>query len=646
MNVKQRQATDLPGLIQASSDGSAITNVAYDAVGLVVSYQKNGGSVQTKLLSASDWIEGVDGSYNIRFSATELDTLGLFSFWVSYPSAATYAGAAIVESVPSIESQETLLVYMESMQMFLDELDIPSSSSIASIQSDIDSIQTAIAALPSSTSIATISSKIDSMQTAIAALPTSTAVAAIQSDIDLMQTAIAALPSSSSIATISSKIDSVQTAIAALPTSTAVAAIQSDIDSMQTAIAALPSSTAVAAIQSDIDSIQSAIAALPSSSDLSDITTAINGLNSVVASSAAVAAISSKIDSVQTAITALPSSTSIAAIQSDIDLIQTAITTLPTNTSITAISSKIDSVQTTIAALPTSTAIAAIQSDIDSIQSAIAALPSSSDLAAITTAISNVASSTSVAAIQSDIDSMQTAIATLLSNNDLTTITTAINNLNTVVASLPTDVASSASVAALQSTIEGLFTTGASLTIGYSINVTQHKATWLPVRLISKTTGTGNIGVQFNEIIVKYQKSGGAVMTKTLTADQWSEGANGSYSIFFTSTELNILGTIGYWIEHIGSVTYPGMALVIEAGAGPGILEKTIRVTVNGQPIKDCEIWVTTDIAGKDKIAGPRFTDILGVATVYIDPGDYWVHYRKAREVEYNKLKWKVTSDG
>lgn len=76
--------------------------MAYNASGLVVKYQKTGDGIVTKTLTAADWAEGIDGSYNIRFTAEELDTIGLFSYWIEYTPSTTYPGATTVVSEPNL----------------------------------------------------------------------------------------------------------------------------------------------------------------------------------------------------------------------------------------------------------------------------------------------------------------------------------------------------------------------------------------------------------------------------------------------------------------------------------------------------------------------------------------------------------------
>jgi hypothetical protein len=66
---------------------------------------------------------------------------------------------------------------------------------------------------------------------------------------------------------------------------------------------------------------------------------------------------------------------------------------------------------------------------------------------------------------------------------------------------------------------------------------------------------------------------------------------------------------------------------VVASGDGPANTEYT--VTVAGAPCADCLVWIATDQAGQTLVANAR-TDLLGVASFYLDPGTYYVFRRKS----------------
>lgn len=66
------------------------------------------------------------------------------------------------------------------------------------------------------------------------------------------------------------------------------------------------------------------------------------------------------------------------------------------------------------------------------------------------------------------------------------------------------------------------------------------------------------------------------------------------------------------------------------AVGGPGGTETTIYVEDgSSNPIQGVEVWLTTDSAGTNTIAGTIITDNFGNATFYLDAGTYYVWKQK-----------------
>ncbi len=90
----------LPVLLTSSVDfHTGLTGISYSSSGLQVKYQKEGGTLQTKTLTSGDWVESTEGGYMLRFTGSELDTQGMFQYFIIYPNAITYAGAVRVSLV-------------------------------------------------------------------------------------------------------------------------------------------------------------------------------------------------------------------------------------------------------------------------------------------------------------------------------------------------------------------------------------------------------------------------------------------------------------------------------------------------------------------------------------------------------------------
>jgi hypothetical protein len=108
-------------------------------------------------------------------------------------------------------------------------------------------------------------------------------------------------------------------------------------------------------------------------------------------------------------------------------------------------------------------------------------------------------------------------------------------------------------------------------------------------------------------------------------------GSTGIYKLSLTSTEMNAdvvavqvkttsLGTLAFTLYTVGGVWVT---------AGPGALNRTIGVTVSGTPIEGASVWLTTDAAGTNVIAGSLTTSSLGIVTVLVDAGSYYVWVQK-----------------
>jgi hypothetical protein len=72
-----------------------------------------------------------------------------------------------------------------------------------------------------------------------------------------------------------------------------------------------------------------------------------------------------------------------------------------------------------------------------------------------------------------------------------------------------------------------------------------------------------------------------------------------------------------------------GKVLSTRVTGGAGGLQRTIGVTVGGNPLEGASIWVATDSAGTNVVAGPLVTSSQGSVTVLLDTGSYYVWVQK-----------------
>ena len=65
-------------------------------------------------------------------------------------------------------------------------------------------------------------------------------------------------------------------------------------------------------------------------------------------------------------------------------------------------------------------------------------------------------------------------------------------------------------------------------------------------------------------------------------------------------------------------------------GAGAITWPHTVTDEITGNPIADCDVWVSTDAAGSNVIAGSLKTDQNGVVTFFLDAGTIYVWRQKS----------------
>jgi hypothetical protein len=100
------------------------------------------------------------------------------------------------------------------------------------------------------------------------------------------------------------------------------------------------------------------------------------------------------------------------------------------------------------------------------------------------------------------------------------------------------------------------------------------------------------------------------VQTKTSTA-----GAKPFLTTIYTSSST--------WNERID------VAVSSRLSQGAGALTRTLGVTVGGNPLEGASVWVATDAAGTNIVAGPLVTSSQGMVTLLLDAGTYYVWVQK-----------------
>jgi hypothetical protein len=149
---------------------------------------------------------------------------------------------------------------------------------------------------------------------------------------------------------------------------------------------------------------------------------------------------------------------------------------------------------------------------------------------------------------------------------------------------------------------------------------------------IDTLTGTPKTGDAAN-LTAYVSKDDGAVaaLGDTSALELNATNAKGLYSWSLTQAETNAeklvfsgkSTTLG--IELVPEVVYPTQSAV-----GNGGTAYTVTVTDGTLPLDGVAVWVTTDEAGSNAIAGPVYTNAMGQAVFALEPGSYYAFCQRS----------------
>ena len=121
-------------------------------------------------------------------------------------------------------------------------------------------------------------------------------------------------------------------------------------------------------------------------------------------------------------------------------------------------------------------------------------------------------------------------------------------------------------------------------------------------------------------------------------------GSTGIYKLALTAAEMNgdvivvqtksstsgakpflitIYTSASTWNERID------VAVSSRVSQGAGALTRTLGITVSGNPLEGASVWVATDAAGANIVAGPLVTSSQGEITLLLDAGTYYAWAQK-----------------
>lgn len=120
---------------------------------------------------------------------------------------------------------------------------------------------------------------------------------------------------------------------------------------------------------------------------------------------------------------------------------------------------------------------------------------------------------------------------------------------------------------------------------------------------------------------VAVSKNAGAFAAGAGTA---SEIGSGWYAYLLTAAECNTPGPLALKVTAPGARQQNIVATVVGAAPGAIAYDYTLTSDIGGTPIVGASIWATTDGAGLNTVATGT-TNAFGVATLYLQPGTYYI---------------------
>ena len=173
---------------------------------------------------------------------------------------------------------------------------------------------------------------------------------------------------------------------------------------------------------------------------------------------------------------------------------------------------------------------------------------------------------------------------------------------------------------------------------------------WSTTGLYRVTMPAGIVTPGTYQVLV-YKRLGGAGTEAPTDPVVWSAELAWSGSAVVGLEDVPSAATVAdaVWDEalsgHSTSGT-TGAALSAAAGAsnlGSGSESVRIRCLSDGNPVDGAAVWLTSDEAGTDVVAGTVHTDATGwTPTLQMDPGDWWV-WRQVSRVNFDPNPEQIT---
>ena len=139
----------------------------------------------------------------------------------------------------------------------------------------------------------------------------------------------------------------------------------------------------------------------------------------------------------------------------------------------------------------------------------------------------------------------------------------------------------------------------------------------------------------------KLDDAGGASSPSAIADAVWDEALSGHQAAGSAGKRLDEAGSAGdpwgtllpgaYGAGTAGQIlgSRLDVAVSTRVTGGAGALTRTIGLTAGGNPLEGASLWLATDAAGANVVAGPLVTDSQGEPTVLLDAGSFYVWVQK-----------------
>ena len=160
---------------------------------------------------------------------------------------------------------------------------------------------------------------------------------------------------------------------------------------------------------------------------------------------------------------------------------------------------------------------------------------------------------------------------------------------------------------------------------------------------------TAKTGLAYGDVTVTLRKAGAVGVEKTLGVSDWTEDSGGYYILALDADDTDTLRQLRIGITASAMLPYfedHEVVAGLDSAVGPGAIALPVIITdvVTGLAVVDAEVWVTTDAAGANTIAGTLRTNASGQAIFYLDAGTYYVWAAKVGDYDFANPKQAVVS--